>query len=159
METPRYAISVLHFGKFPDSCDVQCWRAHFKTEVWVFTMSWINDVEMTKSMDDLMTSQSIEGRRDFPDFEMLDARIASKGESVLQSSELKNKIDSWEEDKLLTWSMITFKQRELLMQLKTYQICALFSCLQNDDVQDFDTRWDHVLLGTSELLHVRVLKG
>ena len=48
---------------------------NFKSEVC--EMSWINEVEMTRSMDHLMTSQSIEGQRDFPDFEMLDARIAS----------------------------------------------------------------------------------
>ena len=38
--------------------------------------SWINEVEMARSMDDLMTSQSIKGES-FLDFEMLDARIAS----------------------------------------------------------------------------------
>ena len=41
------------------------------------TMSWIHEVEMAESTDDLMTSQPIEGQRGFPDFEMLDARIAS----------------------------------------------------------------------------------
>ena len=34
-------------------------------------------MEMARSTDDLLTSQSIERRRDVPDFEMLDARIAS----------------------------------------------------------------------------------
>ena len=34
-------------------------------------------MEMARSIDDHMTSQSIEGRRDFFVFEMLDARIAS----------------------------------------------------------------------------------
>ena len=32
-------------------------------------------------------------------------------------------------------------------------------CFQNDDVQDFDTRWDQILLGTRELLHENVLEG
>ena len=32
-------------------------------------------------------------------------------------------------------------------------------CFQNDDVQDFDTRWDQILLGTSELPHENVLEG
>ena len=40
-------------------------------------MHWIEEVEIAKSMDDLMTSQSITGRRDFPDNDMLDAMIAS----------------------------------------------------------------------------------
>ena len=68
---PRYAISVLHFGKFPDPDDFQCWRVNVETDVCVstqfpqLTMSWINEVEMARSTDDLLTSQSIEGRRDF----------------------------------------------------------------------------------------------
>ena len=59
METPRYAISEMSFGKFPDPDDFQCWRVSFQTEVCVststpeLTTSWINEVEMT--------SQSIEG--------------------------------------------------------------------------------------------------
>ena len=47
------------------------------------TMSWINDVLRARSIDDLMTSQSITGRRDFPDFEMLHAMIASALEKLL----------------------------------------------------------------------------
>ena len=39
-------------------------------------MLWIKEVEMVKSLDDLVTSQSIEGRG-FPDFGMLDAQKAS----------------------------------------------------------------------------------
>ena len=64
------------FRKIPDPHDFQCWRVNFKTEVRVstpilqLTMSWINEVELAKSFDDLMTSQSIEGR-DFHDFRWL----------------------------------------------------------------------------------------
>ena len=32
-------------------------------------------------------------------------------------------------------------------------------CLQNDDVQDFDTRWDQIPSGTSEIPHLKVLEG
>ena len=36
----------------------------------------------------------------------------------------------------------------------------LFSvCLQDDDVQDFDTRWDRILLGTSEMPPENGLEG
>ena len=57
MEAPGFSISELHFGKFPDSGDFQCWRGNFKTEVSVIppfpqlTMSWTNDVEMARSHD------------------------------------------------------------------------------------------------------------
>ena len=40
-------------------------------------MKWITEVEMAKSIDDLMTSRSIIGRTDFADYDLLDAEIAS----------------------------------------------------------------------------------
>ena len=40
-------------------------------------MYWIEEVEIAKSIDDRMTLQSTAGRRDFPDYEMLDAKITS----------------------------------------------------------------------------------
>ena len=48
-------------------------------------MHWIEEVEIAKSIDDLMTSQSISGRRDFPDYEMLDAVIAPALKKLLTS--------------------------------------------------------------------------
>ena len=77
----RHPISKLHFGRFADSVDFQCWKVNFKTEACsnslcpTITMSWIKR-ETTKSVDDILTSQSVEGR-DFPDFEVPDAKIAS----------------------------------------------------------------------------------
>ena len=63
METPKNAISELNIRKFPDPGDFQCWSVSFKTEVCVstspseLTMSWINEVEIAGSIDDLVTSQ------------------------------------------------------------------------------------------------------
>ena len=98
MDTPRHPISELHLGKIPDSMDVQCWKVNFKTEVCAntpcptLTMSWIKEVETATSIDDLMTSQSIEGRRDFPDFEMLDAKIASALKKIISSVRLRRRV-------------------------------------------------------------------
>ena len=106
METPMYAIPELHFGKYLDPDDFQCWRVNFKTEACVststrqLTMSWINEVDISGSVDDLM-SQSIEGES-FLDIEMFGARIASvlkKSSPVWESSELRKTTDSWEEHK------------------------------------------------------------
>ena len=83
VDYPRYPISELHLGKFPDSLEPQSWKVKLKTEVFAnsvfpqITMHWIKEVEEAKSIEDLMTSQSIAGRRDFADYEMLDAKIAS----------------------------------------------------------------------------------
>ena len=63
MEAARYAISELHSGKFPDPDDFQCWKTNVRTEVCscsgcpTVAVSWIKEVEMAKSVDDLMTSQ------------------------------------------------------------------------------------------------------
>ena len=48
-------------------------------------MQWIKEVETAKSIDDLMTSQSITGRKDFPEYDMLDAMIASALKRLLDN--------------------------------------------------------------------------
>ena len=97
METPRYAISELHFGIFPDPDDIQFWKVSLKTEVCVrtstaeLTMSWINEVETARCTDDLMTSQSINGES-FPDYEMLDAKIASALRKIISSTSFRRRV-------------------------------------------------------------------
>ena len=46
-------------------------------------MHWIREVEIAKSIDDLLTAQSSTGRRDFPDYNMIDAMIASALKKLL----------------------------------------------------------------------------
>ena len=78
----RFPILEMHPGKFPDSMEFESWKVNFKTEVRSesadphFTMHWIKEVEIAKSIDELMTSRSIIGRNDFTDYDMLDAMIA-----------------------------------------------------------------------------------
>ena len=56
----------------------QSWKVNFETEVCStsadlhLTMLWIKEVEIAKSIDDLLTSQSTTGRRDFSNYDMLD---------------------------------------------------------------------------------------
>ena len=54
-------------------------------------------MEMVVSADELKSSRPIEGR-DFPHFEMLDARIASALNKIIQNSHFKKKV-SLEEQK------------------------------------------------------------
>ena len=67
-----------------------------------------------------------------------------------KSSVLKNTTDSNKEDKLRTRSISISVQPELMKQYKDSQILFALS-LQNDDVQDFDVRWDYALLFVSEI--------
>ena len=53
-------------------------------------MLWIIEVEMAKSMDDLMSSQSIGGYR-FPNFEMLDAKLACALKKIIPNPYFKRR--------------------------------------------------------------------
>ena len=91
IDYPRFPISELHLGKFPNSLEFESWKVNFKTEVCSktgdphLTMHWIKEVEIAKSIDELMTSRSIVGRTDFPDNDMLDAMIASALKRLLNT--------------------------------------------------------------------------
>ena len=82
IDCPRFPISELRLGTFLDSLEFQRWKVNFKTEVCSktadphLTMHRIKEVEIAKSIDELMTSRSIVERSDFPDYDMLDAMIA-----------------------------------------------------------------------------------
>ena len=61
-------------------------------------MLWIKEVEMVDSLEEVKSSQSIDGKN--PNFEMLDVRIASALNKIIQNSHLKKKV-SLEEQKPL----------------------------------------------------------
>ena len=77
-------------------------------------MRWIAEVEMATSVDDLKTSQSIFGNL-FPNFETLDAKIASFWKKIipklhfkkvyLEMHKAKKITDSFAEGRSLSWSM------------------------------------------------------
>ena len=71
--------------------EFQSSKVNFRTEVCAkpadpqITMHWIKEVERAKSIDELVTSRSSVGRRDFPDYEMLDAVIAFAMKKILNT--------------------------------------------------------------------------
>ena len=153
MEYPRFPISELHLAKFPDSMEFESWKVNFKTEVCAktanpqITMSWITEVERGKSIDESSTSQSILGRTDFPDCEMLDVMIASALKKILNSHIQFLKRICVEEQRAQKYDRF-LRGRQI-----SYMICVHFHAprayesvqglshlftkrLQNDDVQD-----------------------
>ena len=82
IDFPRFPNSELHLGNVPDSVEFRNWKVNFKTEERSttadpqITMEWIKEVEIAKSIDELVTSRSIVGETIFPDYDMLDAMIA-----------------------------------------------------------------------------------
>ena len=99
----RLQISDLHFDKFPTPATFACWKIRCKTEVCTCSQSpteamhWIKEVEMVDSVDDLMSSSSIRGVQ-LPNYEVLDARIASALNRIIHNSHFKRRI-SLEEQK------------------------------------------------------------
>ena len=78
----RQQISELQFDKFPDPQSFLVWNIRFKTQVTTCSdfpsdaMLWNNKVEMVDSLEEFKSSRPVYGK-DFPNFEMLDAKIAS----------------------------------------------------------------------------------
>ena len=99
----RLQISDLHFDKFPTPATFACWTIRFKTEVCncsqfpTEAMQWIKEVEMVDSVDDFRSSSSIRCIS-MPNFEVLDARIASALNKIIHNTQFKRKV-SLEEQK------------------------------------------------------------
>ena len=75
-------------------------------------MPWIKKVEMVESVDDLKSSRSIRGTPG-PDFELLDAKIASALNRIIHNTRFKRKVSLEEmkahkEDRFLRERQIAF---------------------------------------------------
>ena len=149
----RLQISDLHFDKFPTPATFACWKIRFKTEVCTCSqfpteaMQWIKEVELVDSVDDLRSSSSIRSIP-MPDFEVLDARIASALNKIIHNSHFKRKISLEEqkaqkEDRFLRGRQIAYLIYEQFRVTGTdssvENYTDLFTiALRNDDIQEFD---------------------
>ena len=114
-------------------------------------------MEMVDSVDELKSSRSVYGK-DFPNFEMLDAKIASAPNKIIQKSQLKKKVSLEEqkaqkEDRFLRGRQIAFMIYDYFRVTGAHDTVSdyadLFSVtLHDDNIQEFDRRWDEVLPST-----------
>ena len=159
-------ISELHFDKFPTSATYACWKKRFKTEVCTCSefsteaVLWINEVEMVESVDDLKSSRSIR-RTHGPDFELLDARMTSALNKIIQNTRFKKKVSleemkAHEEDRFLRGRQIAYLIYEYFRvtgsndSVENY--ADLFTVvLRSDDIQEFDSKWDEILLSMTQI--------
>ena len=121
---------------------------------------WIKEVEMVDSLDELKPSRSIAGQN-FPNFEMLDARIASALNKIIKNSPFNKKVSLEElktqkEDRFLRRRQIAFMIYDYFRVTSAHDTVLdyadLFSVtLRNDNVQEFDTRWDEILLSMTKI--------
>ena len=181
MDCPRILFTEWNLGKFPDSMNFQSWKINFKSEVCPgkadlqITMQWINEVEIVKSVDELLKSRPFVGRTDFPDFDTLDAMVASAYKKLFNTQiHFRERVSVGEQRAQKTRPILTRKTNIAFMVYEYFRATGastgaygavqgltelLTISLQHDDVQDFDTRWDHALLKVSEMPSFAILEG
>ena len=123
-------------------------------------MLWINEVEIVGSLEELKSSRSVCGKN-FPNFEMLNAKIASALKKIIQKFQFKKKVSLEEqkaqtEDRFLRGSEIAFMIYDYFRVTGAHDTeldyADLFSVtLHDDNIQEFETRWDEVLLSMSKI--------
>ena len=152
--SPRQQRSLV--GKIRFKTEV-CTCSQFPTEA----LLWIKEVEMIDSVDDLKSSCSVKGIR-LPDFEVLDAKIASALNRIIHNTLFKRNVSLEEqkspkkEDRILRGRQIVYLIYEYFRvagandSVENY--ADLFTIvLRNDDIQDFDSKWDGILLSTTKI--------
>ena len=123
-------------------------------------MLWIKEVEMVESVDDLKSSRSIKGTPG-PDFELLDARIASALNKITQNTRFKKKVSLEEmtahkEDRFLRGRQIAYLIHECFRvtgandSVENYPD-LLTVVLRNCDIQEFVSNWDEILLSMTRI--------
>ena len=78
-------------------------------------MQWIKEVELVDSVDELRSSSSIRGIS-MPNFEALDARVASALKKIMHNSHFRRKI-SLEEQKSPERGLFPSRQTDCLLDL------------------------------------------
>ena len=170
----RLQLSELHFDKFPTPTTLACWKIRFKTEVCTCSqfpteaLLWIEEVEMVESVDDLKSSRSTKGTPG-PDFELLDARIASTLNRIIQSTRFKKKV-SLEKMRAQKRRPLPPRKTDRLLDLRNFRVTGandsvenyadLFKVfLRNDDIQEFDSKWNEILLSMTQIPSDDILEG
>ena len=104
-----------------------------------------------------------------PNFEVLDAKIASAPNRIIHDTQFKRKVsleeqNAQKEDRFLRGRQIAYLIYEYIRvtgandSVENY--ADLFTiALRNDDVQEFDSKWDGILLSTTKIPSDDILEG
>ena len=131
-------------------------------------MQWIKEVEMVDSVDKLRSSSSTRGIS-MPNFEVLDARIASALNRIIHNSHFKRRIvleeqKAQKQDRFLRGRQIAYLMNEYFRvtgaNVSVENDSDLFTIgLRNDDIQEFDSKWDGILLSMTKIPPDDMLEG
>ena len=116
--------------------------------------------EMVDSVDDLISSSSIRGIS-MPNFEVLDARIASTLNKIIHNSHFKRRI-SLEEQKGQKQDRFFHGRQTAYLIYDHFRVIGTHNCvenyadlftisLRNDDIQEFVSKRDEILLSMTQI--------
>ena len=131
-------------------------------------MQWIKEVEMVDSVDELRSSSSTRGIS-MPNFEVLDARIASALNKIIHNSQFKKENQSGGTKSPKAGQFFRGRQIAYLIydhcwvtgihdSVENYADLFTIS-LRNDDIQEFDSKWDGILLSMTIIPPDDILEG
>ena len=125
-------------------------------------------MELVDSVDDLKTSCSVRGIQ-MPNFEVLDANIASALNRIIHNTRFKKKISLEEqkaqkEDRFLRGRQIAYMIYEYFRVTGAKDSVEnnadpFTIVLRNDDIQEFDSKWDGILLSMTQIRPDDILEG
>ena len=122
---------------------------------------------MVESVVDLKSSRSIRGTHG-PDFELLDARIASALNKINQNTRFKKNVSLEEmkahkEDRFLRGRQIAYLIYEYFrvtgVNDSVENYAELYCSSKNDEIQELDTKWDEILLSMTQIPTDDILDG
>ena len=163
-------------GKNPDHTEFQSWIVNFRTEVRtkaknpMLALQCIKEIEAANSLDDLITPKSITGNI-FTDYEELDLMMAAALKRCYDKQTHFRKKISVEEQRAQKDNQISQKGDRIAYLIYEYfrptgscdeiqGLSGLFSIkMEDDDIQDFDLRWEQALLLTNDPPSDKVLEG
>ena len=124
-------------------------------------------MEMADSLDEKRSSSSIRGIS-MPNFEVLDARIASALDKIIQNFLFKRRISLEEEkvkkqDRFLRGRQIAYLIYDHFWVTVSHDAIENYTdlftvVLRNDDIQEFDSKWDGISSMT-KIPHDDILEG
>ena len=150
------------------------WKIRFQTEVCTCSpfpaeaMLSMKEVELFDSVHDLKSSCSVRGIQ-MPNFVVLDAKIASALNRIIHNTEFKRKVSLEEqkaqkEDRFLRGRQIAYLIYEYFRVIgandSVENYANLFTVvLRDDDIQEFVSKWDGILLSMTKISSDDILEG
>ena len=125
-------------------------------------------MELIESVDELKFSLSTRGIS-MPNFEVLNARIASALNKIIHNSHFKRRISLEErkaqkQDRFLRGGQIAYLIYDYFRVTGAHDSVENYAdvfttSLRNDDIQEIDSKWDGISLSMTKIPHDDILEG